>query len=306
MAVAVAGAGAPAAIDWEVPEQVGLWSDAWRRFRRNKVAVIGLCLVGILVLDAIASALLSTTGHYLWADPFKQDVNNIFAGSSAAHPFGQDELGRDVFARVLKGAEISMQIGLLTQLIILVIGGLVGLTAGYFGGWVDNLLMRFTDVMYAFPDLLFIIVVVAAMGRSLLSIFVAISVVNWVNLARLIRGQVLQLREKEFVEGARASGSTPLKIILKHLLPNSLGPIIVSLTFGIPQAIFLEAVLSYLGAGLPPPTPSWGVMTHDGYDAISADPVLVIFPAIAIAITMLSFTFIGDGLRDALDPRMRK
>jgi oligopeptide transport system permease protein len=166
--------------------------------------------------------------------------------------------------------------------------------------------MRFTDVMYAFPDLLFVIVVVAAMGRSLLSIFVAISIVNWVNLARLIRGQVLQLREKEFIEGARASGSPPLKIILKHLLPNSLGPIIVALTFGIPQAIFLEAALSYLGAGLPPPTPSWGVMALDGYDAILPAPTLVLFPAVAIALTMLSFTFIGDGLRDALDPRMRK
>ena len=306
MSVAVAGVGAPAAIDWEVPDQVGLWSDAWRRFRRNRVAVLGLVLVGLLVLDAVTSAVLGVFGQHLWADPLKQDVNNIFAGSSAAHPFGQDELGRDVLARVLAGAEISMQIGILTQVIILCIGGLIGLTAGYFGGRIDNLLMRFTDVMYAFPDLLFVIVVVAALGRSLLSIFVAISIVNWVNLARLIRGQVLQLREKEFVEGARASGSPPLKIILKHLLPNSLGPIIVSLTFGIPQAIFLEAVLSYLGAGLPPPTPSWGVMTQDGYDAISADPTLVMFPAIAIAITMLSFTFIGDGLRDALDPRMRK
>ncbi|MGI8608709.1 MAG: ABC transporter permease [Candidatus Dormibacteria bacterium] len=305
MATMVAGAKAPA-VDWEVPEQVGLWSDAWRRFKRNKVAVLGLVLVGLLVLDAVAVFLLGLTGHYLWADPLKQDVNNIFANPSLAHPFGQDELGRDVLARLLAGAEISIQIGLLTQAIILVVGGLVGLTAGYFGGWVDNLLMRFTDVMYAFPDLLFIIVVVAALGKSLLSIFVAISIVNWVGLARLIRGQVLQLREKEFIEGARASGSAPMKIILKHLLPNSLGPVIVSLTFGIPQAIFLEAVLSYLGAGLPPPTPSWGVMAQDGYDAIAATPNLVLFPAVAIAITMLSFTFIGDGLRDALDPRMRK
>jgi oligopeptide transport system permease protein len=306
MATAVVGPGSPTAIDWENPEQVGLWSDAWRRFKRNRVAVAGLVLVSILVLDAATVAVLGLFHAHLWADPLKQDVYNIFAGPSVAHPLGQDELGRDVFARILAGAEISVQIGILTQVIILFIGGLVGLTAGYFGGRVDNLLMRFTDVMYAFPDLLFVIVVVAAMGRSLLSIFVAISIVNWVNLARLIRGQVLQLREKEFIEGARASGSPPLKIILKHLLPNSLGPIIVALTFGIPQAIFLEAALSYLGAGLPPPTPSWGVMALDGYDAILPAPTLVLFPAVAIAITMLSFTFIGDGLRDALDPRMRK
>ena len=305
MAVAVAGAPGKE-IEWEVPEQVGLWSDAWRRFKRNKVAVVGLVLVGVLVLDAIMVAVLGLFGGHLWADPLKQHVTEIFNGPSLAHPFGQDELGRDVLARILAGAEISVQIGILTQVIILAIGGLVGLTAGYFGGKVDNLLMRFTDIMYAFPDLLFVIVVVAALGRSLLSIFVAISIVNWVNLARLIRGQVLQLREKEFIEGARASGSPPLKIILKHLLPNSLGPIIVALTFGIPQAIFLEAALSYLGAGLPPPTPSWGVMALDGYDSILPAPTLVLFPAVAIAVTMVSFTFIGDGLRDALDPRMRK
>ena len=164
MATAVAGIGAPTAIDWENPEQVGLWSDAWRRFRRNKVAVVGLVLVSLLILDAVAVAVLGLFHASLWASPLKQDVNNIFAGPSAAHPFGQDELGRDVFARILAGAEISVQIGILTQVIILAIGGLVGLTAGYFGGRVDNLLMRFTDIMYAFPDLLFVIVVVAALG----------------------------------------------------------------------------------------------------------------------------------------------
>jgi len=306
MATAVASGVSTPAVDWEIGDQVGLWTDAWRRFRRNRVAVAGLVMVSILALDAIVSFLLGLTGHHLWADPLHQDVEHIFAGSSLAHPLGQDELGRDVFARLLAGAQISMAIGVLTQFIILTIGGLIGLTAGYFGGRVDNLLMRFTDIMYAFPDLLFVIVVVAALGPSLISIFAAIAVVNWVGLARLIRGQVLQLREKEYVEGAKASGSSPTRIILKHLMPNSLGPVIVALTFGIPQAIFLEATLSFLGAGLPPPTPSWGVMVHDGYDAITAAPGLVLFPAIAIAITMLSFTFIGDGLRDALDPRMRK
>jgi oligopeptide transport system permease protein len=166
--------------------------------------------------------------------------------------------------------------------------------------------MRFVDIWYAFPDLLFLLVVVAVLGPSLFTIFVAIGVIGWVDLSRLIRGQVLSLKEKEFVEGARAAGSGPSKIILRHLLPNTLGPIIVSLTFGIPRAIFLEATLSYLGVGIPPPTPSWGIMISDGNQAIFAYPHEVLVPALALAITMLSFSFIGDGLRDAIDPRMRR
>jgi oligopeptide transport system permease protein len=166
--------------------------------------------------------------------------------------------------------------------------------------------MRFTDIMYAFPDLLLVLVFVAAFGPSFLSIFIAIGLVNWVGLARLVRGQVLSIKEKEYVEAAIMTGSSPMKLILKHLLPNSLGPVIVTLTFGIPAAIFTEAALSFLGIGIRPPEPSWGVMIEDGYSAIFADPSLVIFPGIAVALTMLSFTFIGDGLRDALDPRMRR
>ena len=299
--------------DWEVPEQIGLWQDAWMRFRRNRVAVAGLIIVGILAIDALFIPLLGSGYSFLPGvhlgliqDPLKLNVADIAASSSGSHWLGTDNLGRDMLSRILYGAQISLLIGIMVQFIILVIGGIIGLAAGYFGGWVDNLLMRFTDIMYAFPDLLFVIVVVAALGRSLLSVFIAIALVNWVGLARLVRGQVLSIKEKEFIEGARASGSPPLKIILKHLLPNSLGPIIVTLTFGIPQAIFLEAVLSFLGVGIQPPAPSWGVMVHDGYDLINASAGAVLFPAMAIAITMLSFTFIGDGLRDALDPRMRR
>ena len=305
MATAVAG-GSVKSTDWENPAQMGLWQDAWIRFRRNRVAVLGLGIVGLLVLDAVLIAIRDLLHLPILGDPLKQNLDVIFAPPSLAHPLGADYLGRDMLARLLAGAQISIEVGLVVQVIILVIGGAIGLTAGYYGGWVDNLLMRFTDIMYAFPDLLFVIVVVAALGRSLLSIFAAIAVVNWVNLARLIRGQVLQIREKEYIEGARSSGSGPAKIIMKHLIPNSLGPIIVTLTFGIPQAIFLEASLSYLGAGLPPPTSSWGVMILDGYQAINAAVLNLLFPAVAIAITMLAFTFVGDGLRDALDPRMRR
>ncbi len=233
-------------------------------------------------------------------------MNSYLGPGAAHHIFGTDDLGRDVLSKVVFGSQVSLSIGILVQAIVLVIGGTIGLTAGYFGGWIDNLLMRFTDIMYAFPDLLFVLIIVAALGPTFLNIFVAIGLVSWVGLARLVRGQVLSIKEKEFVEAARAAGSSPLKIILKHLLPNSLGPVIVTLTFGIPAAIFTEAVLDFLGVGLRPPQPSWGVMVFEGYAAVDAYPSLVIIPCAALSLTMLAFNFIGDGLRDALDPRMRR
>jgi oligopeptide transport system permease protein len=294
------------AIDWEIGEQqIGLWKDAWQRFRRNRLAVLGAALVLLLVLVAFLSPLLVHFG--LIIDPLKQQVERIEVGPGVAgHPLGTDELGRDTLSRLMYGSRISLSVGILVQGIILPIGLAIGLAAGYFGGRIDNLLMRFTDIWYAFPDLIFVLVLVSVFGPSLLSIFGAIALVNWVGLARLVRGQVLSIKEKEFIEAARSSGSAPLKLIVKHLLPNSLGPIIVTLTFGIPQAIFLEAVLSFLGVGIQPPTPTWGQMVFDGYEAIYANPTSVVFPAFAIGFTLLAFSFIGDGLRDALDPRMRR
>src|SRR5437660_3904959 len=305
MALPVAAVeGAP--IDWEVPEQqVGLWSDAWQRFRRNRLAVLGLGIVIFLVGVALISPLLVHFG--IIHDPIKQQVESIETPPGVnGHLFGTDILGRDTLSRLMLGSQVSLTVGLLVQGIIFPIGLAIGLTAGYFGGRIDNLLMRFTDIWYAFPDLLFVLVVVSVFGPSLLSIFGAIALVNWVGLARLVRGQVLSIKEKEFIEAARSSGSPPLKLIVKHLLPNSLGPIIVTLTFGIPQAIFLEAVLSFLGVGIQPPTPTWGQMVFDGYEAVYANPTSVVFPALAIGFTLLAFSFIGDGLRDALDPRMRR
>jgi oligopeptide transport system permease protein len=304
MAVPIPAAPIELQQDWEVPEQIGLWTDVWRRFRRNRLAVLGAVIVLLLAVDALLVPLLVRAG--LVQDPITQHVELAFAGPSAQHLLGTDQLGRDLLSRLMHGARISLTIGVLVQGIILVIGGTIGLIAGYAGGRTDNLLMRFTDIWYAFPDLIFVLVLVSVFGASLLSIFVAIGIVNWVGLARLVRGQTLSIKEKEFVESARAVGSSHLKIVLRHLVPNALGPVIITLTFGIPQAIFLEAVLSYLGVGIPPPTPSWGVMIQDGYQAIFSSPGQVAFPAIAVAITMLSFTFIGDGLRDALDPRMRR
>ncbi len=293
-------------VDWEIPEQqIGLWTDALQRFRRNRLAIAGAALVGLLVIVAFGSPLLVHFG--IIQDPIKQNVDFIESGPGQnGFLIGSDELGRDTLARLLYGSRVSLAVGILVQAIILPIGLLIGLPAGYFGGRIDNLLMRFTDIWYAFPDLLFVLVVVSVFGPSLLTIFGAIALVNWVGLARLVRGQVLSIKEKEFIEAARSSGSPPAKLILKHLLPNSLGPIIVTLTFGIPNAIFLEAVLSFLGVGIQPPTPTWGQMVFDGYEAIYANPTSVVFPALAIGFTLLAFTFVGDGLRDALDPRMRR
>jgi oligopeptide transport system permease protein len=294
-------------VEWDADEeeQIGLWTDAWQRFRRNRLAVVGAALVLFLIVIAVASPLLVHFG--LIPDPLMQDVANIEAPpGQAGHIFGSDELGRDTLSRLMYGSQISLTVGILVQAIILPIGLTIGLVAGYAGGRIDNILMRFTDIWYAFPDLLFVLVVVSVFSPSLLTIFGAIAVVYWVNLARLVRGQVRSIKEKEFIEAARASGSAPLKLVLKHLLPNSLGPIIVTLTFGIPQAIFLEAVLSFLGVGIQPPTPTWGQMVFDGYEAVYANPTSVVFPALAIGFTLLAFSFIGDGLRDALDPRMRR
>jgi oligopeptide transport system permease protein len=300
--------------DWDVAEQqIGLWQDAWHRFRRNRLAVVGGAIILILVLVAITAPLLVSL--HLISSPTKQHVEFIEAGvGQNGFLLGSDELGRDTFSRLLFGSQVSLAVGILVQLIILPIGLAIGLAAGYWGGRVDNILMRFTDIWWAFPDLLFVLVVVSVFQQrvggnviwDLLMIFGAIALVNWVALARLVRGQVLSIKEKEFIEAARSSGSAPLKLILKHLLPNSLGPIIVTLTFGIPQAIFLEAVLSFIGFGIQPPTPTWGQMVNSGYENIYANPSSVVFPALAIGFTLLAFSFLGDGLRDALDPRMRR
>ena len=294
------------AVDWEVAEQqIGLWQDAWHRFRRNRLAVLGAVLILFLILVAFLSPLLVHFG--IIVNPTTQQVENIEVGpAQAGHLLGTDELGRDSLSRLMYGSRISLSVGILVQGIILPIGLAIGLAAGYFGGRIDNLLMRFTDIWYAFPDLIFVLVLVSVFGPNLLSIFGAIALVGWVGLARLVRGQVLAIKEKEYIEAARSSGSPPLKLILKHLLPNALGPIIVTVVFGIPSAIFLEAVLSFLGVGIQPPTPTWGQMVFDGYEAIYANPSSVVFPALAIGFTLLAFSFVGDGLRDALDPRMKR
>ena len=275
----------------------GLWRDAWRRLLHNRLAVAGMIFIAVVIAVAALADVLPLD------DPTFQYPNSSYAPASAAHLLGTDQLGRDVLSRLIHGARVSLSVAVFAQAIILVLGLTVGGLSGYFGGRVDNWLMRFTDVFYAFPDLLFVIIITAALGASLTNIFLAIGLVNWTNLARLVRGQVLTLRERDFVNAARSLGATAPRILVNHLLPNAAGPVIVQLTYGLPQAIFTEAVLSFIGLGVRPPQASWGTMVQQGNEAIFSAPHLVLFPGLAIALTMLAFNFLGDGLRDALDPQ---
>lgn len=287
-------------IEEQVRPHHTLWGDAFIRLRRNRLAVAGGIVIFLIVLGAIIVPLVS---------PYEYDRQNLDAireGPSWSHLLGTDELGRDVFTRLFYGARTSLAVGIFAQFVILAIGLPIGAIAAYAGGRTDNIIMRFVDVMFAFPDILLIILIRAILGGSIYMIFLAIGLVAWVGIARLIRGQILSLKQRDFVTAARAMGAPGRYMILRHLIPNSLGPIIVLVTFGIPRAIFAEAALSYIGIGIPPPTPSWGTMIRDGYDQIWAAPHLVLFPAIAIGVLMLAFTFLGDGLRDALDPRLRR
>jgi oligopeptide transport system permease protein len=277
-----------------------LWGDAWIRLRRNKLAMAGGAFIILLTLTAIFAPFIT---HYTFAG---QNLDEILESPSWKHWMGTDQLGRDTFARLIYGARTSLAVGIFTQFIVICIGLPIGAIAGYAGGRTDNYIMRFVDVMYAFPDILLIILLRSVLGGSIYMIFLAIGLVAWVNIARLIRGQILGLKSRDFVSAARAMGGMGNYITLRHLLPNSLGPIIVTITFNIPRAIFTEAALSYIGIGVRPPTPSWGAMIQDGFNLIFSKPYMLLFPAIALALLMLAFTFLGDGLRDALDPKLRR
>lgn len=296
-----AGQGAAALqLDERSARQRSLWLDAFYRLRRNRLAMLGLVFVAIFVLLGAFAPLLA---RY---PPNAQHVADSYAPPfSARYWLGADELGRDEYSRVLYGLRISLEVGVFVQLIVVTIGMAIGGVAALGGSNVDNLLMRMTDIFYAFPDLLLIILLESVFGAGLFQIFLAIGLVNWVTIARLVHGQMLSLKEQDFVLAARALGASPARILIQHLLPNTLSPVIVAVTFGIPSAIFTEAALSFIGIGLPPPSISLGTLIQDGQEAIYAAPYLVVFPALAIAVIMLSFTFLGDGLRDAIDPRTR-
>ncbi len=291
--------------------QRGLWGDAFRRLIRNRLAMVGLIVLITITALAFVGANIGPTGRYEVDESARPIAKQ--SAPSMDHWFGTDQLGRDTFSRVLEGLRISLQIGIGTQLIVLFLGLLVGAAAALGGKLTDNLLMRFTDIMFSFPDLLFIILIRAILidrdwpivTSPMAVIIIAIAMVNWTTIARLVRGQMLSLAERDFVLAARALGAPRWRIVWTHMLPNTLGPVIVAITFGIPIAIFAEAALGFIGLGIPPPAASLGTLVKAGYDVIQRNVWNVVFPAGAIAVLMLSFTFIGDGLRDALDPRTR-
>jgi len=274
-----------------------LTRDALRRLRRNRLAMAGLVVVVLLGLVAIFADALAPYSYT------KTNFGRLNEAPSRAYPLGTDQIGRDLLSRMIYGARVSMLVGLGAQIIVVSIGVPIGALSGYVGGRTDLLLSRFIDVMYAFPRLLFVILVMSMLGAGLMNIFIAIGLTGWVGIARQARAQVLGIKEKEFVDGARALGAGFTRLLLRHVLPNALTPIVVAVTFGIPEAIFTEAALSFIGVGINPPTPSWGQMVGEGQQYLRSYWHLCVFPSIAIAVTMLAFTFFGDGVRDALDPK---
>lgn len=280
--------------------QANLWADAWRRLLQNKLAVAGLIIVSAMIFVAIFADLLMP---YPYA--------KIFFGNSQLPPggkflLGTDIEGRDTLSRLIYGARVSMTVGLVTASIVAVMGTTIGAISGFYGGLVDSFIMRAVDIVFSIPSLLLAILLMSLYGKGLWQLCLAIGIVSWPTIARLVRGTFLSIREKEYVKAAQVAGTSDMKIIMRHLLPNSLTPIIVAITFAVPQAIFLEASLSFAGIGINPPTPSWGQMVGQYEVYIQSSPWMSMAPAVMIALTMLAFTFLGDGLRDALDPRMNK
>ncbi len=324
------------------PKSEGLWGDAWRRLRRNRLALMGLVIIILNILMALFAdqlapqdpsrqTLTATNAAPRWVIDMFPNMIAVDQGGyvpvSDAYPLGADNLGRDLFSRIIYGSRVSLLVAFVGPVVALFVGITFGLISGYAGGRVDNIMMRFVDIMYAFPTLLLVILLMAyfrssvvqtevgtlayTLGRldrqmgGMLFIFIGVGVTSWMNLARLVRGQILSVREKEYIEAARALGVGTRGIMFRHMLPNILGPIIVAETLTIPVYISYEAFLSFIGLGVNPPTPSWGAMISEGASVISSYPYQALFPAIALFLTMFAFNFLGDGLRDALDPRMR-
>ncbi len=273
------------------------WARIWRRLRQHRPALAGAALIGLLVLLGLFPDMVAPYSAY--------DINSSLRGNapSTVHPFGMDQVGRDVLSRVIHGARIAMLVGFSATGLSLVVGVSVGATAGYFGGAVDAILMRVVDALQAFPILVLLIAIAAALGPSLTNVIVIIGLTTWAQYARVVRADVLSLREREFVFAARTIGVPSRRIIVRHILPNVMGPIIVLASLSVAGVILLESALSFLGLGTQPPTPSWGSMLSDGRAYILTYPHIALFPGLAITVTVLAFNLLGDGLRDALDPR---
>lgn len=284
----------------EVEDGASLWHDAWLRLKKNRAAVTGGVVLAVMVVLAILTP---------WIAPYGYEAQNLDLGAtspSAAHWLGTDIFGRDLLTQILYGGRISLAVGFIATAVALAIGVTWGAVAGYVGGRIDSVMMRFVDILYALPFMIFIILLMVVFGRNILLLFLAIGAVEWLTMARIMRTQVQSLRQQEFVEAAVSLGLPPSAIIFKHIIPNALGPIIVYTTLTIPSVMLLEAFLSFLGLGIQPPQTSWGLLISYGAETMEEYPWLLIFPGLALTITLFSLNFLGDGLRDALDVRGSK
>ena len=289
----VPGARAPAASAVRSPA-----AEAWRRLRRNRLAMLGAAALVVLTLVA---------GLTPWIAPHPYAKTNLAYGAkppAATHPLGTDELGRDLLTRIMWGSRVSLGVGILATFVSLTIGVSYGALAGYIGGRADHVMMRLVDILYGLPFMFFVIILVVLLGRNVFNLFIALGAVQWLTMSRIVRGQVLSLREREFVQGARALGSPPLRILALHIVPNAVGPIIVYATLTVPAVMLEEAFLSFLGLGVQPPMASWGSLASEGAAAMEPYPWLILFPGLALTVTLFSLNFLGDGLRDALDPQV--
>jgi len=283
-----------------VRESISAWKDAWLRLRSNKMSMISLAVLVVIIVMAIIGQ---------WISPHDFDTNNLDATNqkpSGEHWFGTDSLGRDMFARTWMGAGISLQVGIYAALVDLVIGVIIGGIMGYFGGKVDEVLNRFCEILYSIPNMLIVILLIVVLEPSMFTIILALSITGWINMAWIVRGQIMQLKNQEYVLAARSLGANPARIMFKHLVPNAMGAIIVTITMTVPSAIFAEAFLSFLGLGVQSPAASLGTLINDALKSMTIYPWRMLFPAVLISLTMLCFNIFGDGLRDALDPKMKK
>ena len=274
-----------------------LWRDAWQRLAANRLALAGLCLLSFLVIVALLTP---------WIAPYDYADQNLDLGASppsAAHWLGTDIFGRDLLTQIMYGGRLSLAVGFIATAVALIVGVTWGAIAGYAGGRVDAVMMRIVDILYALPFMIFIVLLMVVFGRNLLLLFLAIGAVEWLTMARIMRAQVQGLKEQEFVEAAHSLGLSPATIIARHIVPNALGPIIVYTTLTIPNVMLLEAFLSFLGLGVQPPQTSWGLLISYGAESMEEYPWLLVFPGLALTLTLFSLNFLGDGLRDALDVR---
>jgi peptide/nickel transport system permease protein len=269
-----------------------------KRFSRNKLSILGTIAIFLLIMIAALAPFLAPY------DPTSIDVHHVLSPPSLKHPLGTDELGRDLLSRIIWGSRISLKVGFVAVSISVLIGIVIGALAGFYGGLIDAILMRFVDIMLAFPTFFLILAVISILEQNILTIMVVIGITSWMDVARLVRAEFLSLKEKDFVSAARAIGASDKRLIFKHILPNALSPVFVAATFGVAGAILIESGLSFLGLGVQPPNPSWGNILTAGKDNIEVAWWLSFFPGLAILITVLSYNLVGEGLRDALDPRL--